>query len=100
MISGDDERPEAPERLTTEERYARVQQARQVFSGADLISPVDPIGTADRFALGPRGEQRYFLVLSLLVLLSALCWFFWGLGAATVPLLLLIAGLLSAWVLL
>jgi hypothetical protein len=95
-----DERPDEGERLTVEERYARVRQARQVYSGAELTPPADPIGTPARFALGPRGEFNYLVALAILVVLSALIWAFWGVAAATLPLLVLIAGLLAAWFLL
>ena len=95
-----DDRPDDGERPTTEERYARVRQARQVFSGAELTPPADPIGTPDRFVLGPRGEFRYLVALSVLVVVSALVWALWGTAAATLPLLVLIAGLLAAWFLL
>jgi len=100
MTPADEERPGLSERPSTEERHARVRQARQVFSGAELTPPADPIGTPDRFVLGPRGEFRYLVALSVLVVLSALVWAFWGMGAATPLLLVLVAGLLAAWVLL
>lgn len=100
MTPADDDDPGAPERPTAEERYARTRQARQVFSGADLTPPDDPLGASERFILSPRGEFRYLVALSILVVLSALAWAAWGMGAATPLLVLLIVGLLAAWFLL
>ncbi len=100
MTPADEDGPDVPERPSAEERYARTRQARQVFSGADLTPPADPIGTPERFILGPRGELRYLIALSVLVVLAALAWAAWGMGAATPLVVLLIVGLLAAWFLL
>ncbi len=83
-----------------EDRAARIRQARQVFSGASLDPPDDPIGYGDRFLSGGAIEFRYFLVLSALVILSAILWAIWGMGAATPVLFLLALGLLAGWLIL
>ncbi len=100
MMPAGEDGPGAADRPTAEERFARTRQARQVFSGAELTPPTDPIGTPERFVLGPRGELRYLIALSVLIVLAALVWVAWGMGAATPLVVLLIVGLLAAWLLL
>ncbi len=100
MTPADEDSPGESDRPTAEERFARTRQARQVFSGADLTPPSDPIGTPEQFILGPRGEFRYLVALAVLVVLAALAWAAWGMGAATPLLVVLIVGLLAAWFLL
>ncbi len=100
MTPGDEEERRVREQPSAEERYARTRQARQVFSGADLTPPADPIGTPEPFVLGPRGEFRYLVALSVLVVLSAVVWAVWGMGAATPLLVPLIVALAAAWFLL
>lgn len=87
-------------RLPDEDRADRIRKARQVLSGASLTPPEDPIGYGDRFVIGGSTEFRYFLVLSGLVILSAIVWAIWGMGAASPVLFLLALGLLAGWLLL
>ncbi len=83
-----------------DDRAERIRQGRQVFSGGSLTPPADPIGYGDRFAVGGSTEFRYFVALSVLVLLSVIAWAFWGMGAASPLLLVLAIGLLAGWLLL
>jgi len=71
----------------TTDRRAKYRTARQVIPGRDLTAPSDPIDYAGRYAAGGPGDLPYFVGLSALVLLSAVFWAIWGMGAAT-PLLL------------
>lgn len=87
-------------RLPDEDRADRIRQARQVLSGASLTPPEESVGYGDRFAIGGATEFRYFLALSALVILSAIVWAIWGMGAASPVLFLLALGLLAGWVLL
>jgi len=81
-----------------QERLARVRQARQVIAGGDLLSPVQPGGRRGGARdLLESAEIRYFLVLAVLVLLSAIVWAIWGTGFATPFLLILALALLLAW---
>lgn len=87
-------------RLPDEDRADRIRKARQVLSGASLTPPEDPVGFGDRFTVGGATEFRYFVVLSALVILSAIVWAIWGMGVASPVLFLLALGLLAGWVLL
>jgi hypothetical protein len=84
---------------TDDERAARIRRGREVLSGGAVTPPDDPIGYGDRFPVGGL-EFRYFLSLSILVVLSAIVWAIWGMGPATPLLILLALGLLAGWVVL
>ena len=84
---------------TDEERADRIRRGREVLAGGSLTPPDDPINYGDRFAVGGM-EFRYFLALSILVVLSAIAWAIWGMGAAAPLLVLLAIGLLAGWVIL
>jgi hypothetical protein len=83
----------SPER----ERAARLRQSRQVIAGPDIDAPTEPLAYTPSDSPLAIPIVWYFIVLSALVVLSALLWAIWGMGAATVPLLLLIVGLFLAW---
>ncbi|MCC6312887.1 MAG: hypothetical protein IT337_02650 [Thermomicrobiales bacterium] len=87
-------------RPADEERAARIRQARQVLSGSDLTSPPDPVGYPERFSLSGVSELRYFITLAVLVLLAAIIWAIWGMGAASPIVLILALALLAGWFLL
>lgn len=79
---------------TEHERAERIRRSRQIIAGPDLAPPDDP--------LEPPGvttslEFWYFVALSVLVVLAAVLWAVWGMGAASPALLLLALVLLAAW---
>ena len=85
---------------TTTERRERYQASRQIIPGRELTAPSDPIDYAGRYAAGGPGDLPYFVALSALVVLSALIWAIWGIGAATPLILALGIALVAAWFLL
>jgi hypothetical protein len=83
----------SPER----ERAARIRQSRQVIAGPDIDAPAEPLAYSQSDSPFALPIVWYFIGLAVLVVLSAVLWAVWGMGAATVPLLLLIIGLFLAW---
>ena len=79
------------------ERAARIRQSRQVLSGADLRPADDPLGFGPQLLLAGSGEFRYLVGLAVLVLLAAIVWAIWGMGPASLILLVLALGLLAGW---
>lgn len=73
---------------------------RQILSGADLSPDPNTIGGHDvtRERISP--TLGFFLVLSALVLASAIVWAIWGMAPATPLLILLAIGLIAAWIVL
>jgi hypothetical protein len=88
------------QRQDYQDRMENYRQSRQVIAGRDVAAPSDPIDYAGRYAAGGPGDLPYFVALAALVLLSALVWAIWGMGAATPLILALAIALLAAWVLL
>lgn len=73
---------------------------RQILSGSELTPPRDSL--AGQF---PREESHsisfwYLVALSVLIVVSALIWAIWGMGAASPLLLILALGLVAAWLVL
>jgi hypothetical protein len=72
---------------------------RQILSGSELAPARDAIG--GRIAKEPVSLTFWYLVaLGVLVVLSALVWAIWGMGAASPLLLLLAIGLVASWLVL
>ncbi len=80
-----------------EERAARVRQARQVLAGNDLAPADDPLGFGPRVIMGGSGEFRYLIGLAVLVVLATIVWLTWGMGPASLILLILAFALLAGW---
>lgn len=80
-----------------EERAARIRQARQVLAGNDLAPADDGLGFGPRVVLGGSGELRYLIGLAVLVVLAAIVWAIWGIGPASLILLVLAFALLAGW---
>ncbi|MDQ3694033.1 MAG: hypothetical protein M3464_10435 [Chloroflexota bacterium] len=80
-----------------EERAARVRQARQVLAGNDLAPADDPLGFGPRVIMGGSGEFRYLVGLAVLVVLATIVWLIWGMGPASLILLILAFALLAGW---
>ena len=86
-----------------QERLARIRQARQVLAGHEIPPPgQEGQATARPNRHGPAAlldssEVRYFLLLAVLVLLSALVWAIWGTAPASPILFVLAIALLLAW---
>ncbi|MBA2518635.1 MAG: hypothetical protein H0V24_03130 [Chloroflexia bacterium] len=80
-----------------EERAARVRQARQVLAGNDLAPADDPLGFGPRVLMGGSGEFRYLIGLAVLVVLATIVWLIWGMGPASLILLILAFALLAGW---
>ena len=80
-----------------DDRAARIRHARQVLAGNELAPPSDGFGVGDRSVLGSSGELRYLLALAALVLLAAVIFAIWGIGAASPLIFLLALGLLAGW---
>jgi hypothetical protein len=79
------------------ERAARIRQSRQVIAGPDIDAPTEPLVSSQHESPLAPPIVWYFIALAVLVVLSAVLWAVWGMGAATLPLLLLIIGLFLAW---
>lgn len=80
-----------------EERAARIRQARQVLAGSDLAPADDGLGFGPRAIAGGSGELRYLIGLAVLVVLAAIVWAIWGMGPASLILLVLAFALLAGW---
>lgn len=85
------------ERSPQQERAEQIRRSRQVIAGPDVPPPGDPLEFADDDAPTSSPVFWYLVALSVLLVLSALLWAVWGMGAASLPLLLLAVGLLLAW---
>jgi hypothetical protein len=80
-------------------RRAPGRVTRQILSGAQLTPPRDTLGghgagASFSFAF------RYLVVLAALVIASALVWVIWGIGPASIILLILALGLIASWLVL
>lgn len=80
-----------------EDRAARVRQARQVLAGNDLAPADDALGFGPNVIMGGSGEFRYLIGLAVLVVLATIVWFIWGMGPASLILLVLAFALLAGW---
>ena len=80
-----------------DDRAARIRRARQVLAGNELTPPDDAFGFGERSVLGGSGELRYLLGLAALVLLAAVIFAIWGMGAASPLIFLLALALLAGW---
>jgi hypothetical protein len=80
-----------------QERAARVRQARQVLAGDELTPADDPLGFGSRAILTGSGEFRYLVGLAVLVVLATVVWLIWGMGPASLILLLLALALVAGW---
>lgn len=80
-----------------EDRAARIRQARQVLAGTDLAPADDPLGFGPRVILSGSGEFRYLVGLAVLIVLAAIVWAIWGMGPASLILLILAFALLAGW---
>lgn len=83
--------------LGTDDRAARVRQARQVLAGSDVTPPLDAAGAGDRYGTAPSGELRYFVAVAALIVVAALVFLVWGGSAASVVMFLLALALLGGW---
>lgn len=80
-----------------EERATRIRQARQVLAGDELQPPHEPYIFGERSTgLGPIA-RRYLFVVGALALISLLLYVIWGMGVASVVVLLLAIVLLAGW---
>ena len=81
-------------------RRAPGRATRQILSGDQLSPPPESIGgrpaASSQISIG----YAYLVALAVLVVISALVWAIWGLGPATVILLLLAIGLIASWLVL
>ncbi len=80
-----------------DDRATRIRHARQVLAGNELSPPDDSFGFGDRSVLGASPELRYLLGLAALVLLAAIIFAIWGMGAASPLIFLLALALLAGW---
>ena len=80
-----------------EDRAARIRQARQVLAGNEIAPADDPLGFGPRVILGGSGEFRYLVGLAVLVVLATIVWAIWGMGPASLILLVLAFALLAGW---
>jgi hypothetical protein len=73
---------------------------RQILSGTQLSPSRETIGgrlmTVETFSL----VYAYFVLLAVLIIVSAVVWAIWGAGPASVVLLLLAFGLIASWLVL
>jgi hypothetical protein len=73
---------------------------RQILSGTQLSPSRETIGgrlmTGETFSL----VYAYFVLLAVLIIVSAVVWAIWGAGPASVVLLLLAFGLIASWLVL
>jgi hypothetical protein len=81
-------------------RRAPGRATRQILSGSQLSPSRETIGgqvgAEDSISL----VLVYFVALATLVILSAIVWAIWGMGPASVILLILAIGLVAAWLVL
>ncbi len=80
-----------------QERAARVRQARQVLAGDELTPANDPLGFGPQVIMRGSGEFRYLVGLAALVVLATLVWLIWGMGPASLILLVLAFALVAGW---
>jgi hypothetical protein len=73
---------------------------RQILSGDQLSPPREAIGGRDPGAQPLPIAFLYFVALAVLVVFCALVWAVWGMGPASVLLLLLAVALIAAWLVL
>lgn len=73
---------------------------RQILSGSQLDSARETIRTRDSPLEPASVTYWYLVVLSVLIVLSALVWAFWGMGAASPVLFVLAVGLVGSWLVL
>ena len=80
-----------------DDRAARIRRARQVLAGNELTPPEDAFGIGGGSLLRGSGELRYLLGLAALVLIAAIVFAIWGMGAASPLIFLLALALLAGW---
>jgi hypothetical protein len=73
---------------------------RQILSGAQLTPPRDTLGGRSTDGAPFSFAFRYLIALAALVIASALVWAIWGMGPASLLLLLLALGLVASWLVL
>lgn len=81
----------------SEERAARIKHSRQVLAGGDLQPAEEPLGFGPQLLVSGSGEFRYLIGLAVLVVLAAIVFSIWGMGPASLILLILALGLLAGW---
>jgi hypothetical protein len=73
---------------------------RQILSGSQLVPPRDSFG-GDSTAASPASlAYKYLVGLAVLVIAAALVWALWGMGPASIILLVLAIGLVASWLVL
>lgn len=73
---------------------------RQILSGSQLEPSRETVGGHIQRPEPISLAFWYFVGLSALVLISAVVWAIWGMGAASVLLLFLSLGLIASWIIL
>ena len=73
---------------------------RQILSGSQIESAPEMIASRGRPLEPVSVTYWYLVVLSVLIVLSALVWAIWGMGAASPVLLVLALGLVGSWLVL
>ncbi len=73
---------------------------RQILSGAELAQTRATAGEPLAPARAPSVAFRYLIALAVLVIVAAIVWAIWGMGAATPLLLLWALGLIGSWIIL
>jgi hypothetical protein len=73
---------------------------RQILSGTQLSPSRETIGGRLGSEGGISPTFAYFVALAVLVILAAIVWAIWGMGPASVILLILAIGLVAAWLVL
>jgi hypothetical protein len=81
-------------------RRAPGRVTRQILSGAQLTPPRDTLGGHGASGSSFSFAFRYLVVLAALVIASALVWVIWGIGPASIILLILALGLIASWLVL
>lgn len=73
---------------------------RQILSGRELASAPEEMGRLSRTSEPVSITYWYLVVLGVLIVLSAVVWAIWGMGAASPIVFVLAVGLVASWLVL
>ena len=79
-------------------RHSPGRVTRQILAGTDLRPSRDTIGGRTSGKEPVSLTYWYFVALAVLVILSAVVWAIWGMGAASPILFILAIGLVASWI--
>jgi hypothetical protein len=87
-------------RPTRMNRRRTGRATRQILSGSQLTPSQESLGGRPQDGEPLSVTYWYLVALAILIVLSAVVWVIWGMGPASVILLLLAIGLIGSWLVL